>query len=121
VKSLISIFTNYTDVVPRKTVNGEQYTHVCQRQSFFIIFGFFLGFFPSKFYFIGCEYCVLIRDDKILFSTLFLCMTLSLYSVSDFRECKQYPLNKMIKMFVNNSSIIPHNTPSKQLIITMYF
>jgi len=24
-KSLIIIFTNYTDVVPRKTVNGEQY------------------------------------------------------------------------------------------------
>jgi len=32
-KSHINIFTNYTDVVPRKTVNG-------QRQPFFIFFVF---------------------------------------------------------------------------------
>jgi hypothetical protein len=51
-------------------------------------------------------------QEKILFSTLFLYMTSSLYSSSDFRECKQYPLNNMSNKVCKQ--LIHHSTQFSQ-------
>ena len=45
--------------------------NICERKSFFILFVYCFCF-PDELYLIGCKYCVLIKDDKIVLSTLFL-------------------------------------------------